>query len=304
MNLAKNLQTLRKSHNISQEELANELGISRQAVSKWESGEAYPEIENIVALCDYFSCDIDSLVRGNVVNSRPKTNHIFTADNYDRFMSISVRHRALGLAIILLGISLMLTFLGLMPVNDLNDTIGAIIFLVSIILAIPLLMISNTKLRIFRQQNPVLNNLYSEDSVTKNKLKYTKLFTISVTIILLGVLAILILSGINPAYLNDNLRVAILMYFIAIGEPIAFYASKMSTKYNLEKYNAQNTPEYLATIRKVSKINGAVFIGATIIFLIWGFVANSWTQNWIVYLVAVLACVIVNIIFGRGRRLH
>lgn len=47
MEFYENLQKLRKSKNLSQEDLASKLGISRQAVSKWESGNAYPETENL-----------------------------------------------------------------------------------------------------------------------------------------------------------------------------------------------------------------------------------------------------------------
>ena len=51
MSFHKNLEYLRKEKNISQEELAFKLGVSRQAVSKWESGAAYPETAKMVAMC-------------------------------------------------------------------------------------------------------------------------------------------------------------------------------------------------------------------------------------------------------------
>ena len=49
MSLKTNLPKLRKIHNLSQEGLAEQLGVSRQSVSKWESGEGYPETEKIWA---------------------------------------------------------------------------------------------------------------------------------------------------------------------------------------------------------------------------------------------------------------
>lgn len=67
MSFADNLQYLRKKNKITQEELAEELGVSRQSVSKWETGEAYPETEKLISLCDKFGVTLDELLRGNVV---------------------------------------------------------------------------------------------------------------------------------------------------------------------------------------------------------------------------------------------
>lgn len=52
MNFSENLASLRKSKNLSQEEIADRLGVSRQAISKWENGQALPETANIMKLCE------------------------------------------------------------------------------------------------------------------------------------------------------------------------------------------------------------------------------------------------------------
>lgn len=64
MNLADRIQHLRKSKGISQEELASQIGVSRQAVSKWESEQSAPDIEKIILLSDYFETTTDYLLRG------------------------------------------------------------------------------------------------------------------------------------------------------------------------------------------------------------------------------------------------
>ena len=63
---AYNLKKIRKENNLSQEQLADELGVSRQAVSKWESGTAYPEMNKIMALCDKFNLNIDDLLSKDI----------------------------------------------------------------------------------------------------------------------------------------------------------------------------------------------------------------------------------------------
>lgn len=66
MSFKENLQYLRGSRNMTQEQLAMLLGVSRQAISKWESGKAYPEMDKLLMLCDMFGVTLDDLVMGDV----------------------------------------------------------------------------------------------------------------------------------------------------------------------------------------------------------------------------------------------
>jgi transcriptional regulator with XRE-family HTH domain len=63
MTFEEKLQKLRKENGMSQESLAEALGVSRQAVSKWESGQSYPEMDKMIALSDLFHVSMDYLVR-------------------------------------------------------------------------------------------------------------------------------------------------------------------------------------------------------------------------------------------------
>ncbi len=63
---AKNLKKIRKDNNLSQEQLAEELGVSRQAISKWESSIAYPEMDKIIALSNKFNLNIDDLLHNDI----------------------------------------------------------------------------------------------------------------------------------------------------------------------------------------------------------------------------------------------
>lgn len=66
MSFKKNLQYLRGSRNMTQEQLAMLMGVSRQAISKWESEKAYPEMDKLLMICDMFSVTLDELVMGDV----------------------------------------------------------------------------------------------------------------------------------------------------------------------------------------------------------------------------------------------
>ena len=64
MSFGENLQTIRKKNQLSQEGLAEMLGVSRQAVSKWELGEGYPEVEKLLLLSKKLNISLDSLLAG------------------------------------------------------------------------------------------------------------------------------------------------------------------------------------------------------------------------------------------------
>ena len=67
MSFGQNIQFLRKMHKgMTQEELAEKMGVSRQTVSKWELDVTYPEMDKVVELCKLFSCSMDRLVREDI----------------------------------------------------------------------------------------------------------------------------------------------------------------------------------------------------------------------------------------------
>lgn len=68
MNFSEKLVTLRKANNLTQEELAEKLDVSRQSVSKWESGQATPELEKIVAISAVFHVTTDYLLKSSEID--------------------------------------------------------------------------------------------------------------------------------------------------------------------------------------------------------------------------------------------
>ncbi len=66
MSTGENIQFLRKREGMTQEAFAEQLNVSRQTVSKWESDSCYPEMEKLVLMCKLFRCKLDDLVRGDV----------------------------------------------------------------------------------------------------------------------------------------------------------------------------------------------------------------------------------------------
>ena len=68
MNLSKKIYEMRKAHGLSQEQLAEKLCVSRQSVSKWESGESIPELERLVEISKVFNVTTDYLLKESEVD--------------------------------------------------------------------------------------------------------------------------------------------------------------------------------------------------------------------------------------------
>ncbi len=100
--LSEKIYALRKKNNLSQEELAEKIGVSRQAISKWESGTSLPEIEKLISLSEYFNVSIDYLVKEQAedeqMEEKPKAANEIKPQN--RAMA-----RRIGLVICVVGIA-------------------------------------------------------------------------------------------------------------------------------------------------------------------------------------------------------
>ena len=70
--LADRLVELRKEHKLSQEALAEKLGLSRQSISKWERAEASPDTDNLIALAEVYGVSLDQLLGNNEPKTEPQ----------------------------------------------------------------------------------------------------------------------------------------------------------------------------------------------------------------------------------------
>ena len=86
-NFSENLKKIRKEHHLSQEDLADDLGVSRQAISKWEQAIAYPEMDKIILICDKFHLNIDDLLHKDINEAKGEEIQKKTINQYiDEFL--------------------------------------------------------------------------------------------------------------------------------------------------------------------------------------------------------------------------
>ncbi len=112
MTIGERLLKLRREKNISQEELANELDVSRQTVSKWETDQSQPDFDKIIPLCEYFGITSDELLTGNSNIKEAKQENV--KSNFARNIAIAVMMYIFAvLAIILFAAQFNLPIVGL-----------------------------------------------------------------------------------------------------------------------------------------------------------------------------------------------
>lgn len=96
--IGKNIMFLRKTRQMTQEELAERVGVSRQAVAKWEGGETVPDLGSCCALADLFDVTLDNLVHYDPQDSGlpipPKGKHLFGTVTVGERGQISIPKRA------------------------------------------------------------------------------------------------------------------------------------------------------------------------------------------------------------------
>ena len=127
MTIGEKLLNLRKQKNLSQEEVANCLNVSRQTISKWETDQSTPDLDKIGPLCELFGISADELIIGK---STTKSESVNEQENKNQFVD-NRRKRAQGI-----GQGILLYFVAIawimisIPVMMMNPIVASAIFLI------------------------------------------------------------------------------------------------------------------------------------------------------------------------------
>ena len=121
MTFGDKLSKLRKENNLTQEQLADMLGVSRQSVSKWESNSAYPETDKLISLANLFKCSIDYLLKDECLTCSEYNN------KYQNIKPNIISNHQKIVGYILLAVSLICGILTLLFAKDEESLILALI---------------------------------------------------------------------------------------------------------------------------------------------------------------------------------
>lgn len=284
MSFADNLVYLRQHYGITQEGLAEQLGVSRQTVSKWEAGTNYPEMDKILVLCDLFHVNLDDLMRGSVHVAKENDT-----ERYDAHMNRFDLSIVAGVACILVGVGL----------NGLLDALGwpgnlqAVALLSCVVVGVVLLVMGSLSHGEFKRRNPSIEPRYSAETLDRFGRRFPLFTALGIGIILLDVIMLIGLTPDEGTILVggvslEELAIAPFMFILAIAVGILIWAGMQKSKYDLSEltYIAHRqdlggdlpasaivkTPEQIRADRIMGVVCGVIMLLALIVFLVWGFV--------------------------------
>lgn len=308
MILADKIIYLRKKHNMTQEELAEMVDVSRQSISKWEGALSIPDINKIIILSDVFGVSTDFLLNDeldinslDIKNSQPD-NFIVKIEFARDYLSFKKKYAtSIALSVmmfILSGIIVILSnnsyFIGLFGEN-LALTIALSVGLVLVVIGVGTIIMANQKLESFQyiEDNEFDLEYGALGIIEKIKNHYRPTYYKKmVTGIGLCIISILPLF-INLAFENhnqldfiQNISVVIFLVILATG---IFLLTEVSIYWpalnHLTKTNEERLQEKLDE-KKENKISSIYWPLVTAIYIGYSLITNNWHISWIIWPVA------------------
>lgn len=306
MSLGQNLQFLRKRDNMTQEQLAETLEVSRQSVSKWESDTTYPETDKLLQIANLFHCTLDDLMQKDVISQ-----YVEDKSHYDTFMNQFSKWITLGVTLILFGMTLMTFLVAVLPKREGFDTdaFSTVVFFLFLVAAVAIFIINGLQKSYFSEKHPFIEDFYSEEEKDNFHKKFTVLVTTGVVLIIAGLILMLGMEVVitpERTYYDavniEELAGSLFLLFITVAVTLIVYAGMQSSKYNIRHYNLMHDHNSLTykNDKKSGLICGCIMMVATIIFLACGFIWNLWKIAWVVYPIFGIACGIVSTVINRN----
>ena len=260
MTFGENLQFLRKRANLTQEDLAEKMEVSRQSVSKWESNLSYPETDAILRLCSLFHCDMDTLLRGDVSRRFGED-----ASLWDKHMNGFAAAIAGGVGLVLLGVTLLMLlgeFFGWVMV-------GGVVFFLFLAAAVTIFIVSGMNHDIFLRQHPGIGPCYTKEEADRFERRFPALIAIPIALLLLGLTAIIPLDTYADLRLGlglsldqwDALCGTLFLLCVTITATALTWAGLQYAKYGFPE--EKMTPGE----RKVGRIWGVGMVAATALYV-------------------------------------
>ena len=245
MSFGMNLQALRRRSGMTQEGLADALGVSRQSVSKWESDGSFPEMEKLVQLCDLFGCPLDMLVRGDVEaeSSGEAADDSATREAgmaYDRHTRFAARAVTLGVGLVLFGVALLMLLYGMDP-TDRMSIVGTALMLAFITAAAALFIVYGCRHEAFQKKYPEITvSPYTAEETERFDRRFPLFIAGGVALILLGVIFLVCCPLFIPRFETPSrasFATGLFLLILDAGVMLIVYGAMTKARYNTGEYN-------------------------------------------------------------------
>jgi len=240
MTFGNKLYKLRKEKGLSQEALAEKLNTSRQAISKWENDQGFPETEKMIMIGNIFAVSMDYLFKENVQVHSEKEEGFYVSKELGEGYLIHQRRmgKYLSIGLLLIALSVVPYFLfNKDPSLFLIPTI--ILATIGLIIAISTSLIEENRYKILKQEPLLFDQKYLQELTERYgrvKKSYGIVMLFGICLFVAGMIAF----GIERKYMTTPHLEAyypLLIGFIAIGIGILTYTSSVMDAYKLLVHN-------------------------------------------------------------------
>lgn len=279
----RNLPELRKRAGYTQETLAEALGVSRQAVGKWESGQGMPEAATLLDLADLLGCSLDQLMRQPLEETPGPEEADAPPDDWAVFsqhMSRFAFQIALGVALVLVGVALTVAAAAYFP----DSGFIALPVLVMVACAVFNFVFAGIDHGNFQRAYPVQPPCpYPEEEG-----EFDAKFRVGLAAAIAGILVSVALLVAAAVLFERNET----MLLLATAGFLALLAACVGAIVWLGVRHSMYHPEPQQPQGR--DISGAIMLAATAIFLLLGFTRGLWHPAWVVFPIAGILCGIVD----------
>lgn len=299
MILADKIIEERKKNGWSQEELANKLGVSRQAVSKWESAGAIPDLKRILQMSELFGVTTDYLLKDEIeeepLNEYTETNTIKVsmeeANQYLDMKSKGSRIVANATSLCILS-PVPLIVLGTMTEDHI--LIGFSLVLLLVLVAIAVYLFVNYGLRESHMQHlekEIFETEYGVPGMVRERREqyeptFTRNIAIGVVLCILSVIPTIMAGVMEVEDYMSGISVGLLLIIVSIGVNILIRAGMIKSSYDTLLQEGEYTIEEKNLKKKTDSFSGAYWCLIVAIYLGWSFWTNKWKFTWIIWPVA------------------
>ena len=289
MAFSDNLQFIRAQAGVTQEQLAEQLDVSRQSVSKWESGASFPEMDTLLRICDLYDVNMDTLLRGSVEESR-----VSDTVRYDDHMNHFSLQIALSVFAIIAGVALMI----LLSALGLSEMLAVALFMLILTISVVVMVAGGIQHDNFRKKHPVIQDFYTEEEKDAFHQKFVWYIAGGVGAILFGVVLLVgVFAFLPEKEPYESFAAAVFMLLVA-GAVFSFiYGGIQEDKYKIWKYNRDNNPdpESKRRLDLIGAACGVIMLLATAVYVGLGLTRNAWGTAWWLFAVGGILCGVVSV---------
>ena len=313
MILADKIIEERKKLGLSQEELAEKLSVSRQAVSKWESAQSVPDLQKIIAMSELFSVSTDYLLKDDAQPEKSvsdgldsdRTIRRVSMEEANAFLSAMVEQSktvSLGVLLCILCPVLLIFLNGLAEGNVCGVTetvacgIGLAALFVQVASAVFLFVRNGGKTERFDYlEKEEFETAYGVTGLVKEKKAayeptYIRFLSLGIVLCVLSPLPLILTALINEADALVISMTALLLCIVAVGVYMIVRVATVRASYQIllqeGDYNKQEKKKNSA----VSAVSAVYWCLATAVYLTWSFITNDWESTWILWPIAGVLC--------------